>query len=312
MRGGWLVTADIAGAGWRSIFLVNVPLAAVALLCAMRSVPQTRSTRPVRIDTAGTVLFGAALLALLVPLAIGHTDGWPLWAWCSMAAAPCIAGVFWLVERRLERTGTDPLISPELLRNRAMRSGLLVAVPFFAGASGVMFVVAVALQQGLHLAPIATGSTLAPMAAAFFVASLIAPRLVTRLGRKVVTYGIALQGAGLVVVAVTVLAAWPHLGPSELLPGMLVLGVGQRLAMTTLLRIVLSDVPADHAGMGVGVMATAQQSSMTLGVAGFGTLLLSPSPAVGMRDALAIALLTAAAGSAVAVALSLRLPDRVR
>ena len=310
--GGWLVAADLFGTGWRAIFLVNVPVAAAAMALALRSVPETRSAHPARIDLRGTALLGAGLLALLVPLMEGRAAGWPLWSWLLLAATPLLGAVFWAVERRTEDRGGDPLVPPTLLRNHSVRSGLLVALPFFTGFGGFMFVMAVALQQGLRLGPVSAGTALVPMAAAFFAASLTAPRLVVRHGRRVVTAGLVLQGTGLLVVVATALAGWPDLGPAALLPGMAVLGFGQGLAMSTLFRIVLSDVPAARAGVGSGVMVTTQQSSLALGVATLGTLFLALAQSAGMRTALVTALLVQVAGVAASVALSLRLPRAVR
>ncbi len=309
--GGWLVAADLDGSGWRSIFLVNVPVALAAILLSLRSVPETRSAHPARVDVRGTLLLGATLLTLLVPLMEGHAVGWPLWTWLMLAASPVLAAGFWLVERAGERRGGDPLLPPSLLGNHAMRSGLRVALPFFAGFGGFMFVMAVALQQGLGLGPVRAGTALAPMAIAFFAASLVAPRLVTRYGRLVVTVGLVVQGAGVLAVVGTVLAGWPHLGPLGLAPSMALLGFGQGMALSTLFRIVLSEVPAERAGVGGGVLVTTQQSSLALGVATLGTLFLSLADGSGFRDALLVTLLVQVAAIAASVVLSTRLPRRV-
>ena len=243
LLGGWLVAADLAGSGWRAIFLVNVPVAIAAMLLSLRSVPETRSAHPARVDVPGTVLLGATLLALLVPLMEGRAVGWPAWTWLMLGLSPLLAAGFWLVERSGERAGRDPLLPPSLLADHGMRGGLQVAVPFFAGFGGFMFVLAVALQQGLGLGPVAAGTALAPMAVAFFAASLAAPRMVTRYGRQVVTAGIAIQAVGLLALVGTLLVRWPHLGPLALAPAMVVLGFGQGMAMSTLFRIVLSRGP---------------------------------------------------------------------
>jgi MFS family permease len=312
LLGGWLVAANVAGSGWRSIFLVNVPVALAAMLLSLRSVPETRSVQPARIDVRGTLLLGATLLALLVPLMEGHAIGWPLWTWLLLAVSPLLAVAFWLVERGGERAGADPLLPPSLLGNPGMRSGLRVALPFFAGFGGFMFVMAVALQQGLAFGPVAAGTALAPMAIAFLIASLLAPRLVTRYGRYVVTVGLAVQGIGLLALVGTALAFWSQLGPLGLAPAMAVLGFGQGMAMSTLFRIVLSEVPTERAGVGGGVMVTAQQSSLALGVATLGTLFLSLATTHGFRTALITALLIQLTAVALSVALSTRLPRTVR
>ncbi|MDI5961455.1 MFS transporter [Streptantibioticus silvisoli] len=311
VAGGWLVAADIAGSGWRSIFLVNVPVAAAAIVLSLRTVPETRSPRPARVDVRGTALLAATLLTLLVPLMEGHAVGWPWWTWLLLALSPVFGAAFWRVERSAERSGGDPLLPPSLLANDGMRGGLLVALPYFTGFGGFMFVMAVALQQGMGLGPVIAGTALAPMAAAYFAASLLAPRLVNRFGRHVVTGGLVTQGLGLVAVIGTAFAAWPRLGALDLVPAMLVLGFGQGLVMGPLFRVVLSEVPADRAGVGGGVLTTTQQSSLALGVATLGTLFLSLSAAHGTLDALAVTLLVQLAVVVTAIALSVRLPRQV-
>lgn len=79
LLGGALVSADLSGTGWRPSFLVNVPVAAVGLVLAARLVPETRSSDPARVDLQGTLLLGAAVPALLLPLMEGRSAGWPAW-----------------------------------------------------------------------------------------------------------------------------------------------------------------------------------------------------------------------------------------
>ncbi|MFE6891781.1 MFS transporter [Streptomyces sp. NPDC057694] len=309
--GGVLVSADLFGTGWRSVFLVNVPVAVVALILAVRTVPETRSARPEPLDGPGTVLLTLALLSLLVPLTEGQASGWPLWTWLSLAAFPLLAYLFYAVEARADRAGRTPLIPPSLLRLTSLRRGLVMMVPFSIGFSGFMFVIAVALQQGERVAATTAGLALAPMAGAFFVTSLLGPRLVARWGTRVVTAGGLLQGLGIGLIALAAWRTWPDLGIVQLLPGAVVAGIGQALQLPVLFRIILSEVPATRAGVGGGVMTTTQQASLALGVATLGTLFLSLAPHVGMRDALVTTLVVQLVAIAVTVALSLRLPRRI-
>ncbi|MGO4760046.1 MFS transporter, partial [Streptomyces sp. 2MCAF27] len=76
--GGVLVAADLAGTGWRAVFLVNVPVALAGLALAARAIPETRSDRPAPVDVPGTALLALALIALLLPLTEGRAAGWPL------------------------------------------------------------------------------------------------------------------------------------------------------------------------------------------------------------------------------------------
>ncbi|MCX4832707.1 MFS transporter [Streptomyces sp. NBC_01016] len=306
--GGVLVSADLFGSGWRSVFLVNVPVVVLALVLAVRTVPETRSDRPEPVDVPGTVLLALALMALLAPLTEGRAAGWPLWTWMSLAAFPGLAYAFYAVERRADRAGQTPLIPPSLLQLVSLRRGLMMVVPFSIGFSGFMFVIAVALQQGERLGATSAGLALAPMAAVFFVASLAGPRLVARWGTRVVTAGGLLQAAGIVLIALAAWRTWPDLGVLQLLPGAALAGAGQALQLPIIFRIILSEVPTERAGVGSGVMTTTQQASLALGVATLGTLFLSLASSQGMRDALITTLLVQLATVALTVGLSLRLP----
>ncbi len=309
--GGLLVAADVAGTGWRSVFLVNVPVVVLGLILGAPAVPDPRSPRPEPVDVPGTVLLAASLLTLLVPLTEGRAAGWPLWTWLSLAAFPFAAAAFYAVERRADRTGRTPLVPPSLFAIVSLRRGLLLIVPFSIGFSGFMFVVAVALQQGAGLGPVDAGLALAPLAVVFFLFSVAGPRLVSRYGTRVVPAGAVLQGLGLALMTLAAWRSWPDLGMVELLPGAALAGAGQALQLPVVFRVVLSEVPAARAGVGSGVMITTQQSSLALGVATLGTLFLSLSTSLGMRDALVTTLLVQLAAVASTGLLSLRLPRTV-
>ncbi|MEU1006980.1 MFS transporter [Streptomyces sp. NPDC005890] len=309
--GGVLVAADVAGTGWRAIFLVNVPVVVLGLVLAARYVPETRSQHPEPVDGPGTVLLAVSLLTLLAPLTEGRATGWPLWTWLSLAAFPFAAGAFWVVERRADRAGRTPLVPPSLFRVPSMRHGLELLLPFSIGFSGFMFVIALALQQGAGLGPVPAGLALAPMAVAYLLVSLAGPRLIARHGTRVVTAGAVVQGVGLLLILLAAWRDWPHLDVASLLPGAAVAGAGQALQLPNVMRIVMSEVPSARAGVGSGVMVTTQQSALALGVATLGTLFLTLVPHLGMRDALVGTLLVQLAGPVLTGLLSLRLPRTV-
>ncbi|MEV6318276.1 MFS transporter [Streptomyces sp. NPDC051776] len=309
--GGALVSADIAGTGWRSVFLVNVPVVLTGLALASRTVPETRSERPAPVDGSGTALLALSLVALLMPLTEGRAAGWPLWTWVSLAAFPFTAGAFWAVERRADRQGRTPLVPPSMFALAGLRRGLGMMLPFAFGFGGFMFVMAVALQQGRRLSPVDAGMALAPMAVTFFAASLMGPRLVGRYGSRIVTAGGLVQAAGLALLVTAALRDWDGLGFWQLLPGVALAGFGQGLQLPVLFRIVLADVPGEQAGVGSGVMVTTQQSSLALGVATLGSLFLALIGPLGMRDALAATLIAQVGAVALTMVMSLRLPRTV-
>jgi MFS family permease len=307
--GGVLVAADIAGAGWRPIFLVNVPIGVAVILLVTRTLPESRASNPIGVDRWGTVLLGGALLALLVPLLEGRALGWPVWCWALLLLAPVLAASYFAVARRLERSGGVPLLPPTLLRMPTMRHGVLIAVPVFAGFGGFMFVFALVFQTGLSYSPLTAGLALTPAAIGYLVMSLQTSRLVARYGRWVLVTGAIVQVAGLLVLTATTLYAWPDISVLDLTPGALLYGVGQGAIAPVLFRVILSGVPTEAAGAGSGVLTTTQQTSLALGVATLGSLFVGVAGTLGMRDALVLTTLLMAAISVVIGVLTSRLPD---
>ncbi|MFF0144543.1 MFS transporter [Amycolatopsis sulphurea] len=311
LLGGLLVAANLWGASWRPIFLVNVPIGIAGLLLARRTVPESRSSNPLGVDRWGTSLLAVSLLSLLIPLMEGRALGWPWWTIALLVLFPFTVYGFARVESRLERAGGSPLLPPALLRTPSVRHGLTLAVPYFGVFGSFMFVYAVTLQSGLHLGPLGAGLALTPLAVAYFVTSLLTSRLVTRFGRKVVPTGGLILTAGLVVLAVSTLLAWPDVSIWQLAPAMVLIGVGNGMTTSPLFRVVLSQVPADLAGVGGGVLTTTQQTSLALGVAVFGSLFasLSVPGSVGYEGAFVLIIGLLAGLALLISALARKLPD---
>ena len=314
LLGGLIVAANIAGTGWRPIFLVNVPVGIVGLVAARKLIPETRSEAPAPVDSVGTVLLGVGVLSLLIPLTEGRTLGWPAWSLVSLAVAPLAALAFILVERRLEDRGGIPLVPFSVVRLPSMRRGLLLALPFFTGFGGFMFVYALSLQDGAGLSPLRTGLLLVPMALGFLAASLSSAHLLRRFGRRVITFGALGQATGLIGVIAALAASWPHPDFLSLEPALLVMGISQGFIMSPLMGVVLSDVPQSRAGVGSGVLTTTQQSSLALGVATLGTvyLTLSPPGRLGPLDATLLVLGVLVVVAITVAAMSRRLPGPER
>jgi MFS family permease len=314
LAGGLLVAANIAGTGWRPIFLVNVPIGLAGLVLARKLIPETRSEDPAPVDRLGTLLLGTAILAVLVPLTEGRTLGWPVWSIAALALAPIAAVAFVRTERRAEAGGGVPLVPLSIVQVPSMRRGLMLALPFFTGFGGFMFVYALTLQDGAGLSPLRTGLFLVPMAAGFLVASLSTARLVARFGRTVITAGALTQACGLIGVIAALSTSWPDPGFLSLAPCLLAMGVGQGLIMSPLMGVVLSQVPPRRAGVGSGVFATTQQTALALGVATLGSLYLTLSPAArfGPLDSVVLVLGVLVVVALAVSAMSRLLPDPAR
>jgi MFS family permease len=270
--GGVLVQADVAGLGWRSCFLINVPIGAVALALAPRLVPESRAAGAARLDLAGTALVIAGLTAVVLPLVEGRQHGWPAWTWLSLAAAPALLGAFAVHQRRLERRGGAPLLPPALFADRAFSAGLLTQLVFWCGQASFFLVFAPYLQLGRGLDALQAGLVFTILAAAYLVTSLDAPALAARLGRRLPAIGALLVAAGHALLAASVADVGTS-GPIGLLvPALLLIGAGMGLVITPLTATVLAGLEPQRAGAASGALATMQQLGNALGVAVTGVL----------------------------------------
>ena len=116
LLGGWLVTANLFGTGWRSIFLINVPVGIVLTVMAFLCIPESRSEHPLRLDLTGSALGATAVVLLVLPLTEGRAAGWAWWIWALLIAAPfAIIPFIWQQHRRA--TGV-PSIDPMAIGSR--------------------------------------------------------------------------------------------------------------------------------------------------------------------------------------------------
>ncbi|MDP9894143.1 EmrB/QacA subfamily drug resistance transporter [Variovorax boronicumulans] len=295
--GGLLIHADLAGLGWRSCFLINVPIGLVALVLAPRVIPPLANSSTSRLDLVGMLLVAAGSVAVVLPLVEGREQGWPLWSWLCLAAALPLLAAFAFQQRRLAATGGAPLVAPALLANRRFVMGLLTTLAFYVGNASLYFVLALYLQQGLALDPLSSGVVFTSLAIGFFATSMAGALLARRFGGKPpIALGALVLAAGHALQFVNV-AGWAghtHV-VAWMVPLLLVQGAGLGMVMAPLVSTVLAGLPPQHAGVASGVLSMVQQASNALGVALIGILfygrLGSAPDAAGYNAALGIALL---------------------
>lgn len=267
LLGGALIAADIAGSGWRGIFLINVPVGLIALPLARRLVPESHGQRA-RLDLAGTALATLGLTAVILPLIEGQQHGWPLWTWLSLAAAPVLLGAFAVHQLRRRSAGRAPLVDFGLFRSATFGLGSLAALAYALVPPSFFFVLALYLQEGRGFSALFSGLVFAAVGAGFFAAMLTAEAMAARLGRQILALGALVTAAGCLL-----LTAGDGGGSSaRLLPGLAVVGFGIGMVLVPLSATVLRDVEARHAGAASGVLSTFQQVGGALGVAVIGVI----------------------------------------
>lgn len=288
--GGFLVSSDVAGLGWRSVFLVNLPVCAAVLILLERRVPETKSDHAARVDMPGTLVLALAIVCLLLPLALGAA---PLWLRAMLLTAVLpLLGLLGRIELAQQRRGAHPLLPPSLLRLSSMRFGLLVAMLFFSCWGGFMFVLARALQAGAGLSPIQSGNAFVVLGASYFLVAMASSRIVTRLGTvRTLLVGCLVQIPGVLGVIATLNWLWPHPDVVSLMPATLFVGAGQALIVSCFYRIGLQEVPASEAGAGSAMLSTVMQAAMGLGPALLGCVAAQAAQRSGSHLAAVIAAL---------------------
>ncbi|CAM7807194.1 MFS transporter [Lelliottia nimipressuralis] len=276
MGGGWLVSADIAGLGWRNAFFINVPICLLVLALSRRYVPETRRETPSRIDWQGTGLLAVILCCLLFPMALGPELQWPLVLQLALIAV--VPLMLWMRASALrkQQRGEHPLLPPRLLKLTSIRFGMVIALLFFSAWSGFMFCMALTMQAGLGMAPWQSGNSFIALGVAYFVSAWYAPKLIARysMGRILMT-GLTVQIAGLLLLIATFWRFGQANTALTLAPATILIGYGQALIVNSFYRIGMRDISSCDAGAGSAILSTLQQATLGLGPAILGTLFLT-------------------------------------
>jgi EmrB/QacA subfamily drug resistance transporter len=269
--GGILVTLDLGGLGWRTVFLVNVPFGIVIITAAIRIMPSVPRRDGTRLDVPGAIVLFTGLLCLIGPLLFGRDLHWSPLVWLAMAAGIAIVAAFVRLERIVERGGGMPLIDLALLSDRSFMRGLAAAFFFFFANLSFYLIMTMFMQKALAIPPIKAGLVFVPLALTFVVASRLSGVRAKHRGTLVLIEGCAIQIAGLAVLALMV-AFVPAPSAPMLASILMIFGYGQGLVMAPLSGVVLSSVKPASAGSGSGMYGTTAQIANAAGVAAIGAV----------------------------------------
>ena len=280
--GGVLISLDLFGMGWRSVFFLNVPVAIVVVLFGMPMLKNARVPYAGKLDLRGVILSMLTLGLLIVPLTEGREAGWPLWSWLSLAAVPVLAWVFWRHQGQLAQRGGAPLVNPAVLRAPGLGRALLVALTFYSiGSFFLLF--SIYLQNALHVSALDAGLVVLPFGIGFLLGPLATPISRRMLGEWVNPIGMGLETLGFLVLAWLITATPTGLAPA---PGLLAvtlfaIGFGQGLGLPTLMRMITGRVAPAFSGMIAGLASSTLQLSTSLSVALIGGVFYT---VIGGRD----------------------------
>jgi EmrB/QacA subfamily drug resistance transporter len=270
--GGLLIAGNLFDLDWRSIFLVNLPLGVLAVAAATVLLRESRAEGALRLDPGGVAIASAALLMLIFPLVEGRTLGWPPWTFALMAASVPMFGLFAVYERRKTRRDNSPLVVLDLFRERAFVSGLLLSTVFFSGIAAFFLTFSLFLQIGLGFTALHSGLTTIPFSFGTAIGSAVSVWLAPRLGRAILSLGCLLLVAGMLGVIVTINYYGDAVHSWQLLPALLVCGLGLGCTIAPLINVILAGTSGRNAGSASGVLTTTQQVGGALGVAIIGVI----------------------------------------
>ncbi|HVW47788.1 MAG TPA: MFS transporter [Solirubrobacterales bacterium] len=290
--------AIVDGVGWRLIFLVNLPIAALSLAGVLAYVTETRRHRH-PLDLPGQALIIVALGGLSGGFILAGSLGWGAAATVGLLALGILAALgFW----RVERLVALPMIPPELFRRRRFRAVVTVGGIYNFCFYGNLFVLSLFFHEELGLSPFDTGLALLPLTLAIGVIAFTSGRMIAYLGEwraMISSLGAGAVGAALLAVfggdsvALTIVFSLPFALVS--------------LTMQAMTALAMEGVPVERIGLAAGVQNAARQAGGALGVALLGTLLAAGN---GLSLHLPIGLIAALELVAVAITVAGRRGDR--
>ena len=286
---GGIITAAF---GWRAIFLVNVPIAAVAAELVRRHVAETpRHRHP--LDLPGQVISTGGLAALTSGFIMAGSEGWDASLTLALVAAGIASTAGFAV---VERTVEHPMIDPVLFRERTFSIAIALGLIFNFCLYGSIFCLAIDLHRAHGLDPLDTGLGLFPLAIVTGSMAFLSGRLVSRIGEWIaIVVGLTVGAGGALLVA-----AAPPAGVATLVLSSLPIGV-TALAMPAMTAVAMSHAPGPRVGLASGVFNASRQTGGALGVAVLGALLAGSNGGL----ALDAAFLAAAGAYAGGIALAL-------
>lgn len=295
--GGLLVTADVWGLGWRAIFLINLPVAALGLLGSLfLHDPHTRGAE--KLDWVGAILLFTGLAGIVIPLVEGRALDWPWWCFVLLVVAVGLLYRFWRYESTLGgntlggnrlRGRVTPLVPPGAVTAPGVRIALVSVALFYSIAA--FFLIFSEHEQAVGRTTLQASLDILPLGIGFLIGPLTVPHLMRIMPRRIAALGLCLETIGFLAFAGLVAAT--DQTPWAAAP-LALIGFGQGLALPSLIRITVTHIPRAFAGLASGLVNATLQISAALSVAIIGGIFYTAAGAYGSTRAItAVAILIA-------------------
>jgi EmrB/QacA subfamily drug resistance transporter len=271
--------ALVSSAGWRSIFLINLPIGLAAIALTLRFIPESKAPRARRFDPVGQGLVIVALSTLTFGIIEAPSRGWssPV-----IVGALSAAGLAFVTLLRYEPRRADPLVDLRFFRSTPFAASIAISVAAFAAFGGFLFLNTLYLQEVRGLSPVHAGLATVPMAAMMMLVSPLSGRIVGRVGPRV-----PLLISGVCSVTACAMLTGIDAGTSFawLFAAYVVFGVGFGFVNAPITNAAVSGMPRAQAGVAAAIATTSRQFGQTLGVAVVGAIVASHASASGLSAA---------------------------
>jgi EmrB/QacA subfamily drug resistance transporter len=276
IAGGLLIQWNPVGLEWRTIFAVNLPIGAVALVAAWRWMRESKAEHALRLDLIGMALAIVGLLLLMFPLMQGRELGWPTWSIASMIASAPVLVLFVAYERYKTRKDGSPLVVLSLFRIRSFGAGIGTQLLFNCVPGGFFLSWTLYLQGGLGWSALHTGLTTIPFSLGVPIAGSVAVRtLFPRYGRNCLVAGALMMLVGILSYAWVAQHVGATITSWHAAPSMLLIGSGMGLLLAPLTGMIITGVQPREAGVASGLINATGQLGAAFGVAIVGGIFFS-------------------------------------
>jgi EmrB/QacA subfamily drug resistance transporter len=253
---------------WQWVFFVNVPVGVIAILLALRYVPESRvENARGGVDFVGAVSMTLGLVVLVYALVNAQTAGWLTLTTLGLSAiAVALLATFVVVEMRLRH----PLIRLGIFRMRSITGANAAMLLVAAGMFALFYFASIYVQEVLGYSALRAGLAFLPVTAGIVIGAGLSQQLIPRVGvRAVGLVGMSIAATGLILLS-RIPVAGTYLG--DLLPGLMVMAIGMGLTFVPITLIATTNVEEDDAGLASGLLNTSQQLGGAIGLAVLSTL----------------------------------------
>jgi EmrB/QacA subfamily drug resistance transporter len=261
--GGYLAETDFSIAGWRLVFLINLPIGILSLLMIKKYLIETGSIKNVYFDYPGALLLAVSLGGIIYVLSIGREQSWPAWSFFLLIFSFLLLMMFLVMQLRLTKRNRTPILDLKLFLNKEFNYGLLAVLFHFMLHAAYLLIIAVFLQSGQGVSAISCGMYFLPHALLFMVSSIVASKLLTRWGKRVLQ-------TGLIIILVSfIMQLWLFDDNDDPVCTMFLIGIyglGNGMVLPFLLNIVLNNIALENAAMASGIFSTFQQIASAIGI----------------------------------------------